>query len=68
MPALPGGITDAGSAVAAVASTAVAAAGGALATGDLDALAGRLYDKIRYRLKAELRLDRERAGMITDRR
>jgi hypothetical protein len=56
------------SAVASVASGAVAAAGGALPAGDLDALAGRLYDKIRYRLKAELRLDRERAGLITDRR
>jgi hypothetical protein len=50
------------------ASAAVAGASGAVSTGDLDALAGRLYDKIRYRLKAELRLDRERAGMITDRR
>ena len=45
---------------------AVTGAAGA-AAGDLDALAGRLYDKIRYRLKAELRLDRERAGLITNR-
>jgi hypothetical protein len=47
---------------------AASAAAPGMATGDLDALAGRLYDKIRYRLKAELRLDRERAGLITDRR
>lgn len=32
----------------------------------LDELAWKLYDRIRYRLKAELRLDRERAGMVTD--
>ena len=40
---------------------------GAAATPEqLDELARRLYDKIRYRLKAELRLDRERAGLLTD--
>jgi hypothetical protein len=33
---------------------------------DLDELAGRLYERIRHRLKAELRLDRERAGLLTD--
>jgi transglutaminase-like putative cysteine protease len=65
-PVVPAGLPGAEGAVTAVA--AGAAAGGALAAGDLDALAGRLYDKIRYRLKAELRLDRERAGLITDRR
>jgi hypothetical protein len=34
--------------------------------GDLDELAGRLYDRIRGRLKAELRLDRERIGQLSD--
>jgi len=37
--------------------------GGAL---DIDDLARRLYDPLAARLKAELRLDRERAGVITD--
>jgi hypothetical protein len=32
---------------------------------ELDELAKRLYDRIRNRLKAELRLDRERAGLAT---
>jgi hypothetical protein len=32
---------------------------------DLDDLARRLYDRIRARLRAELRLDLERAGMLT---
>jgi hypothetical protein len=67
VPAVPAGLPGVDGALA-VATGAAGAAGGALATGDLDALAGRLYDKIRYRLKAELRLDRERAGLITDRR
>jgi hypothetical protein len=33
---------------------------------NLDDLAAKLYDRIRARLKSELRLDRERAGLITD--
>jgi hypothetical protein len=33
---------------------------------DLDALAGKLYDRIRSKLKAELLVDRERAGFLTD--
>jgi hypothetical protein len=33
---------------------------------ELDELSRRLYDRMRYQLKAELRLDRERAGMMTD--
>jgi hypothetical protein len=36
------------------------------AEADMDALAGRLYDRIRSRLKAELLVDRERAGFLTD--
>jgi hypothetical protein len=33
---------------------------------DLDELAGRLYDRLRSRLRMELLLDRERAGLLTD--
>jgi hypothetical protein len=36
------------------------------AEGDMDALAGKLYDRIRSRLKTELLVDRERAGFLTD--
>lgn len=42
------------------------AAGGAAATGDLDDLARKLYDRLRFRLSTELRLDRERSGCVTD--
>lgn len=37
-----------------------------LTTEQLDELARRLYDKIRDRLRAELRTDRERRGRVTD--
>jgi hypothetical protein len=41
--------------------------GAAAAAGpDLDDLARRLYDRLRGRLAAELRLDRERIGALTD--
>lgn len=33
---------------------------------DMDELAGKLYDRIRSRLKTELLVDRERAGFLTD--
>ena len=33
---------------------------------DVDALVGKLYDPLVRRLKAELRLDRERAGHVLD--
>jgi hypothetical protein len=51
--------------------TATAAPGTATAPGgppaaDLDELARRLYDRLRLRLRAELRLDRERSGHLTD--
>jgi hypothetical protein len=32
----------------------------------MDELAGKLYDRIRNRLKTELLVDRERAGVLTD--
>jgi len=35
---------------------------GAAGTGDLDELAHKLYDRIRWRMRSELRLDMERAG------
>ncbi len=59
-------------------ATAAGAAGGAIAAGgaaagaanalptDLDELARRLFDPLSARLKSELWLDRERAGMIAD--
>lgn len=33
---------------------------------DMDELAGKLYDRIRGRLRTELLVDRERAGLLTD--
>jgi hypothetical protein len=35
-------------------------------TQSLDELARQLFDPLAARLKAELRLDRERAGLLTD--
>ena len=42
------------------------AAEGASSDGNVDELANKLYDRIRSKLRAELRLDRERAGLVTD--
>jgi hypothetical protein len=51
----------------ATAGAAVAGpAAGPTATPDLDELARRLFDPLTARLRAELRLDRERAGVTTD--
>jgi hypothetical protein len=47
-------------------SSAPGPAGAAHPDENLDALAGKLYDRIRSRLKSELLLDRERAGLLTD--
>jgi hypothetical protein len=33
---------------------------------ELDELARKLYDRIRYHLRSELLIDRERAGVLTD--
>lgn len=54
--------------VTAPSSTGAAAgpAGGAGATTNLEELARRLFDPLSARIKAELRLDRERAGLVTD--
>ena len=55
-------------AAAPVAPAAGGAAPGAAAPAapNLDELARKLYDPLAARLKAELRLDRERAGLVTD--
>jgi hypothetical protein len=54
----------------AAAAGGVPAAGSQPAAGhsdhELDALAHRLYDRFRSRLRSELLLDRERAGLVTD--
>jgi hypothetical protein len=33
---------------------------------DLETLAARLYDRLRSRIRMELLIDRERAGLLTD--
>jgi hypothetical protein len=53
---------DSGAPAAQPASGAAKAAG----TQSLDELARQLFDPLAARLKAELRLDRERAGLLTD--
>jgi hypothetical protein len=68
---LPGGgipdVSDLGQqALSAATGAAGAAVGAALPSAQLEELAKGLYDKIRDRLKAELRLDRERWGRVTD--
>jgi len=56
------------------AATTSSSSGSSSSTGDqvgstnLDELASRLFDPLSNRIKAELRLDRERAGLITDAR
>ena len=58
---------EAGSAVSTVGSAIGSMFGGHKAPEtDMDELAGKLYDKIRTRLKSELLVDRERAGLLTD--
>ena len=62
-------------ATSSAAGGAIASAGSAVASfvgshnsaeQDMDELAGKLYDRIRTRLKSELLVDRERAGFLTD--
>jgi len=58
---------EAGAAVSTVGSAVGSMFGGHnAAETDMDELAGKLYDKIRTRLKAELLVDRERSGFLTD--
>lgn len=49
-----------------VSGSAAAGAGTPGSGGDLDELAGKLYDRIRSRLRGELLFDRERAGLLID--
>jgi CubicO group peptidase (beta-lactamase class C family) len=58
-----GAATGAATGAAGAAGAAVQAATGAPST---DELVRRLFDPLAARLKAELRLDRERAGFVTD--
>jgi hypothetical protein len=58
---------EAGSAASTVGSAVGSMFGGHKAPEtDMDELAGKLYDKIRNRLKSELLVDRERSGFLTD--
>jgi len=61
-----GTLAGAASGVGSTAGPAGAAPRATAAAADLDDLARRLYDRLRSRLMAELRLDRERAGLVTD--
>ncbi len=67
-PAWPSGepSVQAATATSAATSGASGPSGAAHPDENLDALAGKLYDRIRNRLKSELLLDRERAGLLTD--
>ncbi|HEY8791126.1 MAG TPA: hypothetical protein VIM10_18615 [Actinopolymorphaceae bacterium] len=66
-PAATNPVASATTAADAAAPAAPSPAGGAAAAGpDLDDLARKLYDRLRGRLAAELRLDRERIGSLTD--
>jgi hypothetical protein len=50
------------------ASTAAGGAGGGRSEQELDDLARQLYDRFRVHFRSELLIDRERAGMLVDRR
>ena len=69
------GLGDMTSGAVSAGGSAVGSAMGAVASSlgshktadtDMDELAGKLYDRIRNRLKTELLVDRERAGFLTD--
>jgi hypothetical protein len=71
-----GGATDSSSSPASpssgasapgVSSSGASGASSAQSDADLDQLAGKLYDRLRFRLRRELLDDRERAGMALDR-
>jgi hypothetical protein len=47
-------------------ATSTSAPAPVAAHGDVDDLARRVYERVRVQLKADLRLDRERAGLLTD--
>ena len=64
--AVGGAVDTAKGAVGGAVDAAKGAASGALAATSTDELVRRLFDPLAARLKAELRLDRERAGFVTD--
>jgi hypothetical protein len=64
--AATGAVGSATGSVGSAAGAAASALGAALPSEQLEELAKGLYDKIRDRLKAELRVDRERYGRVTD--
>jgi hypothetical protein len=49
-----------------VTEPAATAPASSLNAAELDQLAGELYERVRFHLRAELRRDRERAGFLTD--
>ena len=61
-----GDAVDAAKGAVGQAAGAASGAAGALAAASTDELVRRLFDPLAARLKAELRLDRERAGFVTD--
>jgi hypothetical protein len=69
---VPGGVpvqlaeADAGAPTGGGDGAAAAGAAGAHSDRELDDLAHQLYDRLRSRLRMELLIDRERAGLITD--
>ena len=65
-PGASSGVSTASPTSAGPAIGAAQSPGQAAAETDMDELAGRLYDRIRTRLKSELLVDRERAGFLTD--
>jgi len=65
--ALSSGAAAGGGAVGSAAGAAASSPGHQQAAEpDMDELAGKLYDRIRTRLRTELLIDRERAGFLTD--
>lgn len=64
--AAKGAVSSAASTVASAAGLPAPAGAGTSPPADLDDLARKLYDRLRFRLTTELRLDRERSGCVTD--
>lgn len=66
-PAIEAGATESSAAAGgAAASSGREHGAGHTSESEMDVLAGRLYERIRGRLKSELLVDRERAGLLTD--
>jgi hypothetical protein len=65
-PAVPTGNGSAADSTGAADQGKTGTAGGRPSNHELDRLAAQLYDRVAARLRSELRLDRERAGLLTD--